>query len=61
MPTAATVAVNAALVEPADTVTDAGTVTAELLLVIETTVPPDGAAADNATLQPILAEPVMED
>jgi hypothetical protein len=44
------VAVNAAAVEPAGTVTDAGTVKAELLSVTATVVPPVGAARESVTV-----------
>jgi hypothetical protein len=48
--TAATVALNPDVVDPAATVTEAGTVTDELLLDSVTTVPPAGAAAVNVTV-----------
>ena len=49
--TVCVVMVNVRLVAPAATVTDAGTVaTAVLLLDSDTTLPPDGAAADNVTV-----------
>ncbi len=49
--TAATVALNPAVVDPAGTVTEAGTVTDELLLDSVTTAPPAGAAAVSVTVQ----------
>lgn len=45
------VAVKLALVAPAGTVTDAGTVTAELLLARPTAIPPPAAAAFSVTVQ----------
>jgi hypothetical protein len=44
------VAVKLVLVEPADTVTEAGTVKAALLLDRATAAPPLGAAADSVTV-----------
>jgi hypothetical protein len=58
--TADTVAVNAALVAPAATVTDAGTVTDELLLDRFTPNPPVGAAAVSVAVQASVAAPVSE-
>ena len=58
--TAETVAVNPAVVEPAGTVIDAGTVTALLLLDRLTASPPVLAAADSVTVQASLPEPVKE-
>lgn len=60
VPTAATAAVNAVLVEPPAMVTDAGTLTALLLLERETVTPPEGAAAESETVQPTFADPVTE-
>lgn len=57
--TAETVAVNVALVEPAATVTVAGTAIALLLLVTLTVVPPLGAAAPSSTVQLSVPEPVI--
>src|SRR5688572_1343135 len=49
--TVCVVTVNVALVEPAATVTVPGTVAADVLLLVrETTAPPDGAAAVSATV-----------
>ena len=48
--TAATAALNPAVVDPAATVTEAGRVTDELLLDSVTTVPPAGAAAVSVTV-----------
>ena len=59
--TEATVAVNVALVALARTVTEAGTVTAALLLDKLTLNPPAGAAEVNVTVQLSLPEPVMEE
>lgn len=56
--TAATFAVKAALVDPEDTVTLDGTVTADPLLERETTVPPLGAALLSVTVQ--LSVPAAE-
>ena len=58
--TAETVAVNPALVAPAGTVTDPGTVTALLLLERLTVRPPVPAAADRLTVQASLPAPVNE-
>lgn len=58
--TAATVAVNPVEVAPAGTVTDAGTVTALLLLVRFTISPPGPAAAVSITVQAPLPAPVNE-
>lgn len=44
------VTVKFALVDPAATVTLLGTLAEELLLESETTLPPDGAAADRVTV-----------
>ena len=44
-------ALNVAVVEPEATVTEAGTVRAEALLVRETVAPPLGAACDMVTVQ----------
>jgi hypothetical protein len=56
---AATAAVNPALVAPAATVTDDGTVTIELLLARATVVPPLGAAADSVTVHASVPAPVI--
>jgi hypothetical protein len=58
--TAEEVAVKLALVAPAATVTDAGTVTAELLLA-KATVNPPAAAAFRVTVQASVCAPVMEE
>lgn len=58
--TAAAVAVKAALVAPAATVTEEGTVTALLLLERATDRPPLPAAAVSVTVQESVAAPVME-
>jgi len=58
--TADAVAVNAALVAPAGTVTEAGTLSAELLLASATANPPLGAAAETATAQASLPAPVTD-
>jgi hypothetical protein len=58
--TAVTVAVNPALVAPAGTVTELGTVTAELLLDRLTASPPVPAAAERLTVQLSLPAPVNE-
>ena len=58
--TAVTVAVNPALVAPAGTVTEPGTVTAELLLDRLTASPPVPAAAERLTVQLSLPAPVNE-
>jgi hypothetical protein len=55
-----TVAVNVALLAPAATVTDAGTVTAELLLARPTAKPPLAAAAFSVTVQPSVPDPVID-
>jgi hypothetical protein len=55
-----TVAVKLAVVEPATTVTVAGTVTALLLLARLTAKPPVGAAAFNVTVQLSVPAPVIE-
>jgi hypothetical protein len=57
--TAVAVAVNPALSAPAATVTEAGTVTAELLLVSVTASPPVGAAALSDTVHESLPAPVI--
>lgn len=49
-----------ALVEPANTVIETGTVAAALLLVKLTAKPPDGAAALSVTVQVSEPEPVNE-
>ena len=56
-----TVAVKAALVALAGTVTEAGTVTATLLLDRLTAKPPAGAAAVNVTVQASVPDPVKDD
>jgi hypothetical protein len=58
--TEVTVAVNAALVAPAATVTDPGTVTALSQLVRVTLVPPVGAAEFNVTVQTSDPAPVID-
>jgi hypothetical protein len=58
--TDAMVAVKPALDEPAGTVTDAGTVTAELLLARPTANPPVGAAAFSVTVQLSVPGPVID-
>ena len=58
--TAETVAVKVALVAPAATVTEAGTVTFELLLARLTANPPVAAAAFNVTVQLSVPAPVNE-
>jgi len=58
--TAVVVTVNVAVVEPAATVTLAGTVAATLLDASVTTKPPAGAAADNVTV-PVLETPPATD
>jgi hypothetical protein len=55
-----TVAVKVAVVEPAATVTVAGTVTDELLLARLTAKPPVGAAAFSVTVQLSVPAPVIE-
>ncbi len=57
--TAETVAEKLAVVEPAATVTEAGTVTAELLLARLTTKPPVGAAALSPTVHVSVPAPVI--
>ena len=55
--TAAAVAVNVAVVAAAATVTEAGTVTAEVALLERATVdPPAGAALERVTVQVVVAE-----
>lgn len=58
--TAVAVAVKLALVAPAATVTDAGTVTFELLLARLTAKPPVAAAAFNVTVQLSVPAPATE-
>ena len=58
--TAETVALKVAVVAPAGTVTDAGTVTATLLLARLTASPPVGAAAFTVTVQASVPAPAME-
>lgn len=58
--TAATFAVNAALVEAAGTVTEAGTPTAELLAASPTVNPPVGAEPDKLTVQESASDPVID-
>jgi hypothetical protein len=55
-----TVAVKLAVVEPAATVTEAGTVTVELLLARLTVKPPVAAAAFSVTVQLSVPDPVNE-
>jgi hypothetical protein len=55
-----TVAVKVAVVEPAATVTEVGTVTDELLLARLTAKPPVGAAAFRVTVQLSVPAPVIE-
>ena len=55
---AAAVALNVAVVVPAPTVTDAGTVSAALLLASVTLAPPAGAAELKMTVQPEAAPPL---
>jgi hypothetical protein len=55
-----TVAVKVAVVDPAATVTEAGTVTVELLLARLTAKPPVGAAAFSVTVQLSVPDPVNE-
>ena len=51
-----------ALVTPAGTVTEAGTVAAAVLLLASaTTAPPDGAAAFNVTVPVLVPPPTSED
>jgi hypothetical protein len=59
--TADTVAVKLAVVDPAATVTEAGTVTAELLLARLTANPPLGAAAFSVTAQLSVPAPVIDE
>jgi hypothetical protein len=58
--TEATVAEKLALLDPEATVTDAGTVTAELLLARFTAKPPLAAAAFNVTVQLSVSAPVID-
>jgi hypothetical protein len=58
--TAVAVAVNVALLDPAATVTDAGMVTAVLLLARLTASPPVAAAAFNETVQLSVPAPVID-
>ena len=58
MLTAVALAVKPTLVAPAATVTEAGTVTEELLLVRLRTKPPPGAAEFSVTVQASVAVPV---
>ena len=58
--TAATFAVNEAVVEPAGTVAPAGTVTALLLLASATLKPPLGAEPDRLTVHGSANDPVIE-
>jgi hypothetical protein len=58
--TGETVAVKPALLAPAGTVTEAGTITAGLLLVRLVVSPPLGAAAFSVTVQLSLPAPLME-
>lgn len=59
--TAATVAVKPAVVAPAATVTEAGTVTAVLLLARPTASPPVAAAAFSVTVQLSVPAPLMDE
>ena len=61
VPTAFTVALNAALVDAAGTVTEAGTVTALLLLERLTATPPVGADPVNVTVHASVPAPVMDE
>jgi hypothetical protein len=61
VPTEVTVAVKPALLAPAATVTEAGTVAAELVLARLTTNPPLAAEAFNDTVQALVPAPVMDD
>jgi len=58
--TAATLAVNVALVAVAGTVTEPGTVTAPLLLARLTLTPPVGAEPDKLTVHVSASDPVIE-
>ena len=58
--TAATLAVNAALVAVAGTVIEEGTVTALLLLASDTLTPPVGAEPDRLTVHASARDPVIE-
>ena len=58
--TADTVAVNAAVVAPAGTVTEAGTITAVLLLLNATAIPPVGALEASVAVQVSVPAPVNE-
>jgi hypothetical protein len=60
VPTAETVATNPAVVDPAGTVTEAGTVTAPLLLARFTVNPPVAAVAFNVTVQLSVPAPVKD-
>jgi hypothetical protein len=60
VPTPETVAVKLAVVDPAATVTEAGTVTAELLLARLTAKPPLAAAVFRVTVQLSLPTPVID-
>ena len=60
VPTDETVAVKLAVVEPTATVTEAGTVTVELLLARLTVNPPVAAAAFSVTVQLSVPAPVIE-
>jgi hypothetical protein len=60
VPTAVTVAENAALAALAGTVTLAGTTTAVLLLARVTTIPPEGAKPFSVTVQASVPAPVIE-
>lgn len=58
--TAAVVTVNVAVVAPAATVTEVGTVALALLDLSDTTVPPVGATADSVTVPVLVAPPATE-
>lgn len=58
--TALMLAVKLTLAAPAGTVTDAGTLTAPLLLVRATPIPPLGAGPLNVTVQASVPDPVMD-